>query len=640
MKVSLCLAFFLLAACTQKSSETPQAHSPASFHYDSRATAAEKTAYFLAFTTGDDYWKKRWWLEKAARTLRGGIGLTSADDVDALMKLSEAQIVDGFVSDARFADMTLDFNMSFLGFRADTVRKADHSYNDNVFNFPSAVESARQVAAHGDFLKLFDVDAPIYVSTPAPVRDQGDEKKSDAQVMQEKTTKIMGDFRALLDRLNQDSSLGGPAVCEQSIAYWQNNDTFLQEAGVPISFILSFEITDIDWGVGLMVLCQSPDPKREDILARLEKIYALFGDVLNQSLAMVVDQYHPKTVSEIRSYEFSKENGASRALAYGFKQKSLLSNSSTNYNRKRAAYVLKHFFCDDLNPIGVENPKDHTSGAHGSDPACMACHYKLDPMAGYFRNRGIFFFDFSVTPFIIFDDQARANLGTYVQEWKAPQGSPREWAVGYIRSTEDEKLNSYGSTLDDLHELLHTAPEVRRCLVKRMFEYVVSDQQTIDGSFLDYLTAGFNQRASENSTDAFKWLTSQMVLSQSFNQTNPDPSACYDYGPGYDPSGRPPCRVAYILDRNCASCHSSTKGPKHLALNGWMKLSDGTFNFPHLDADGNQLPANVTMQRILDRLSDGNPGKRMPPAGKYLSSQDRQDLYLWAQKIVAGGNTP
>ncbi len=65
-----------------------------------------------------------------------------------------------------------------------------------------------------------------------------------------------------------------------------------------------------------------------------------------------------------------------------------LANSSTNYNRKRAAYVLKRFFCDDLNPVGFEDPAEHIGGAHGSQTSCYACHYKLDPMAGFFRNHG------------------------------------------------------------------------------------------------------------------------------------------------------------------------------------------------------------------------------------------------------------
>jgi hypothetical protein len=257
-------------------------------------------------------------------------------------------------------------------------------------------------------------------------------------------------------------------------------------------------------------------------------------------------------------------------------------------------------------------------------------------MAGFFRQYGNFFYKYTGKR-ISFDDKASADLKTYEEAWKAPPNSGRDWNIGYVRSVQNESLNDYRENLEDLYALFKTAPEVRRCLVKRLFEYVVSDQQTIDGGYLDYLTDEFNNRAKKNSSDALVWTVSKLLLSQSFRQPDPDPDQCYDYKPGYDPTDAPPCRVGYILRTNCHGCHGSTSGYKHLDLTSWITLPDGTKNFPHLDDNGNQLPASETLQRLAFRLSTSDPKMRMPPFGMYLSSQDRQEIYLWTQQMLTGG---
>jgi len=43
--------------------------------------------------------------------------------------------------------------------------------------------------------------------------------------------------------------------------------------------------------------------------------------------------------------------------------------------------MLKHFFCDDLTPVGFDDPQQHVAGAHGSDTPCYGCHFKRDPMS-------------------------------------------------------------------------------------------------------------------------------------------------------------------------------------------------------------------------------------------------------------------
>ena len=135
---------------------------------------------------------------------------------------------------------------------------------------------------------------------------------------------------------------------------------------------------------------------------------------------------------------------------YGEELFRLIQNSSTNRNRKRAAWALKRFFCDDLTPINVEAASSHVGGQHGSDPACYSCHYKLDPMAGYFRELGFSGVSFASSPQMFFDDGANASRVDYGKPWKAAPETGREWNVGYIRSTTDDKLNTFGSNFTDL----------------------------------------------------------------------------------------------------------------------------------------------------------------------------------------------
>ena len=83
---------------------------------------------------------------------------------------------------------------------------------------------------------------------------------------------------------------------------------------------------------------------------------------------------------------------------------------------------MKRFFCDDLTPVGFEDPQEHVAGAHGSDTSCFACHYKLDPMAGFFRGLGAQFYDYSRERTIIFDDLADDSRSRYEATWRTPQG--------------------------------------------------------------------------------------------------------------------------------------------------------------------------------------------------------------------------
>lgn len=89
-------------------------------------------------------------------------------------------------------------------------------------------------------------------------------------------------------------------------------------------------------------------------------------------------------------------------------------NTALNKNRKRAAAVFRTFLCDDMKavivdekgnqneildkvfpqpggntPVGGHSPSTAMTDPHGRDPACMKCHYKLDPMGKTFQDSGM-----------------------------------------------------------------------------------------------------------------------------------------------------------------------------------------------------------------------------------------------------------
>ena len=278
---------------------------------------------------------------------------------------------------------------------------------------------------------------------------------------------------------------------------------------------------------------ENPAPALPDLLAFKQALLDLLPDLKEVSEPF----YSVRSVLDFKPYAFFVNKYAdTRPLtdlgSTSQKNKYFwleLQNSSTNKSRKRAAYVLKQFFCEDLGAVPVNIPASVSNDKHASDPNCQSCHYKLDPMAGFFKNldaRGYLDVDRKT---MSFSDGVESDYAEYESNWLAEAGSPRTWNIGYIRDLKNPERNSYGETLDDLYSVLKSAPEVRKCLVRKAFAYFVSSKQAIDEKFLDELTKNFNKvTAEKNSGLAFKALVKSLVLSKSFAETNPKASALYD----------------------------------------------------------------------------------------------------------------
>ncbi len=601
----------------------------------------ESKAGLMAKLTGDPYWEKRWWLDKTARLLRGGEGLGPEEDVDALMKLSEDKIVDHFMSDPRFAETVLDFNMHFLGYKMNTLHIGPN-YNPFVFEFASAVASTQELMKGGDYFKIFDLFAPAYIAPSPPMTpDPADPSQAGKNSLELRTMEVEK-YQALLTELMKSLEAQPPAdpikVCDVFETAFDSGRKITQLGVVSQILQLTVSRAEPNWYEAMSDLCaaarnrdEKARPQPAQLAAALRSIIARDRLFFNELFKFDPVVYQPKSPTEFKVFDLKGIGVNAPWLSFGLEQRSSLPNSSTNFNRKRGAYVLKQFFCDDLTPIGIENPSEHSGGQHGSDASCRTCHYKLDPMAGFFRAYGIFYFDFSQQTNILFDDLASMGREKYWEQWRAPAGSGRAWNVGYIRSVKSSTENEYGESLTDLTRIIRGAREAKRCLVKRIFEYAVSEGQAFDAGYVSELTDEVVAKAVTDPSGAFKHAFKRAILSNTYRTPDPMPQECYDYRTGHKPGDTPPCKVAFLLETNCKSCHSSTSGPGRIDLTRWITLPDGTKNFPHLRG-GQQVETKHTFAAIIDRLSTSDPQKRMPLM-KSMTPTDRQDVYHWAQEI-------
>jgi mono/diheme cytochrome c family protein len=128
----------------------------------------------------------------------------------------------------------------------------------------------------------------------------------------------------------------------------------------------------------------------------------------------------------------------------------------------------------------------------------------------------------------------------------------------------------------------------------------------------------------------------RVLKSNAYRERNRDPQKCYDHAEGVQPDDRPPCRVAYILQKNCVQCHDSAySGDGNLNLGAWIDAADGkSKTFPHLDDALGQVSARETLAQFVERISSSDPKKRMPK-NKLMSSPERQELFLWAQQELS-----
>lgn len=548
----------------------------------------------------EDKWAKARWISKVSKSIRNN-KVARGDEVFALLSKTKEEIIEAFMQDPSYADTILDFNLYFLGFKgAGDVR-----------DFPQAIKSAQEAYNGEHFDRILALEGPLY---PKLIETDIDPASADwthaKQVDKAEIEQLLA--------LAQSGSGSDQDLCRLAQQQEENS-----ERSVKLGPILDLEIKS------LKVSCffQTPIDRPKVIAALQLKLETL-------------DKRYEMAKSFVRS------NSESSGSAMGYQelpatgpwvgQKSKvgktfwnhLTNSSTNYNRKRSAYILDRFFCDDLTPLNVSSPDSHAEGAHASSPACQACHYKLDPMAGFFKDFGIQGQSFAKEDFLVFDDEASLmgqDKKDYMNSWKDEEGS--KWNIGYIQSTTSPRYNFYGQDLDDLVGIIKKSKQGRVCLTKRLASYFLGEGQSLDGAWIESMSKEFT--TAKNSSQALKNIIKSLTLSKTYSMSDADPNQCYDTVNQSGASGVP-CQVASLVEANCATCHSNRWAAKGLDLTKWVDLGDQGSGFYHVK-NHKQVKPKETFKLMIDRINSSDPSFRMP-LGMHMSPNERAKLYRWLLK--------
>ncbi len=267
-----------------------------------------------------------------------------------------------------------------------------------------------------------------------------------------------------------------------------------------------------------------------------------------------------------------------------------------NKNRGRAAALFRTFLCDPMKPIVLTDAEEDRTllekslqmdqahrgttssqdleARHGSDPQCMACHYKLDPMASVFAGSSL-----NLNPF--------AAPGALV--YKTKRG---------------EKVDIEVTGFKELAEAIVTQPDYLSCQVQHFWDWVIGEDIPLEDSVKSDLVDAFVS-VDEKPKDFIKILMNS------------------DYFYRYSTLGEEDIRYAHVrpIFERCDSCHSGESMAPDLS-GGYP------FNSFYEQYYGRPLVEQIAIET---KLSHQGNGSTMPPrsAGWDLRPEERDLLLAW-----------
>jgi len=622
------------------------------------------------------------WLNKAARALRLGKGLGPDEPIKAFVGQPKSEILDALMKDPRFFPTMIDFYSFYYGFKsADGVREQNilstrltfdpktktlriasggicpgsplcldypvhYRIDRTLSGHPAAISSAVAVVegrslevsyrpeqpAYLPVDRIFDILTSLYISLqPSSKRSETDPSKMESvqwdsarRTVKQALANVQKLVQSEISRVDATGSMSSArdneiveGFCTKLLAF---------EEKLSVMFVLA-PLISTDF---LMVCLGSREvplvqvKKMRDQLALVEKTvddaFLFLEQFLNKKLKVNHGTY-------IDATPYLKH--AKSPSLYGDSFWETHTNSSTNYNRRRAAYVLKTFLCDDLTPVKLEQAKHPGDNRHASDPACMACHYKLDPIAGFFRDYGTFGIKFPANGAFVFDDMKQISgqeLQKYRASWDFPnkKGPNGGLNIGLVRSTTDPSKNSYGATLEDLGRLIARDPRTHTCTTQRLADYFIGAGQTYDSRWIDSLASELTSAPQATNGQALKRVIKRILMSKAFSTQNPEEGVCYDQGPSSSQNSKRDCRVASTIDKYCVKCHGSSGDSGGLNLSQWSESR----GFVHQDDSGKPYTLKVSYQRILERLGPSKQGPIMP-LNSPMPDPDRHVIKQW-----------
>jgi hypothetical protein len=563
------------------------------------------------------------WLEKTAKVLRDGDGLGPDDDVAALMAMSKSDVVDLWMKDPRFGDTVLAFNLYFLGRSVDQVKTANPaggvSYAPIAFEFPQTLAAAKAVIEDGNYYELFNGTPPEFTLLPKLDLPPDNERETVLAMMDEAIASVGAARATACSTFNQAGLRATKRLRVLGSNLWMQirKTWFAPQPGFPLS---------VDCEPGSTVTTEALTTSMRAVRTAIEGIWK--SAEARQAPKDVV-----KSVHDFSTISLDSQGLPPLVKPLGQTFFTTLPASSTNFHRKRAAYMLKTYFCDDLTPLELPATEgDGGSDVHASNPNCQSCHYRLDPIGALFRDIGGAGVDFTGKDAIVFDDNimfSGAAHDQYLGQWRNADGSYRAgyWIIGNDGRPKRDPAwtDADGDKLPGFWNFVRRSKVVKSCLVRRLSEYVLGPKQVYDREWLAQISSSLKD--GPNSGAAFKQVFKSLVLSKTFSVHNPEQGTCYDV-PADAPAERAPCAIAHVVSSQCAGCHDSTAGFGHLDFTKWVDVGGGVYSWPHLGEDGAQLPRAESLERIKDRITNPNLTLRMPKA-RAMPAEDFTTLRDW-----------
>lgn len=632
------------------------------------ACRTSSTAATLREADGDAISELKW-RDKVSQRLRYGSRLT-VDEEASLASLTRDQFIGKMMEDPRFGLTILDFNMDFLGRQVDHLVDQGESganFDPGVPAQPQALASAAAVMNGGDYFQFFSPSPQLMIESPSQATSP--------------------EFIAQLTSMF-DSAIGSYTEDESGRSNFCFSTQDLAQSLVVVQGPFSFDpFAEFNVDPGVRYLLNLIGRRWVNSISGSER----FGDFNSAEVGDCLDQSVPgqtlvERLKRVKSatFELLSQIDSKRRAPTSQPMNDLipldlasteglpplntpftyegqwrhLKNSSTNVNRKRAAYILRTYTCDDMTPVSLSSGAGmHAENGHATLPGCQACHYKMDPIAAIFVPIGIAGNDFSKRPNHVFDDGLNLQKNSdqykkkYIDQYNDPAGNFR---IGHYRTktklypewtvTDPAKVD-----METLFTYFTKSPVVQACLTRRLTEYFLGKKQVYDGLWIDSLAKKFKQEPDK--TVAVKGVISNLLQSKTFARATVTPGECYDFAQGNEPGANsPPCEVSAVINKYCVSCHSTDDPSSGLDLEKWIQGPTG-WQFAHFKPDAGEpqlrdraesfkwLIGAITDPASIDRGDLDGDGVSDPlpamPLSKDMPESDKQTLFKWLKKQLA-----
>lgn len=609
------------------------------------------------------------WLEKVSQTLRNGASLTDEEFeayVDKTDDASKEEFVAKMMEDPRFAETLLKFGLFYFNRAANRIKTAASmpgmfNYDENVYAMPSVLAAAAAIAKdpNGDFFGEILNPRPSIYFAPLVVTDE-----AAYQVLIDKFKAALQEALAPVKDPGPDDDNNGANAIATACGNGGNMmyEWYYRQQGANLKALfgdrLGMQLGN-EWLVktfssvdcaGIFIQGENGAESRFAYKTTPAKLRAKLTSI-DLAATKIIEQLRPlhRTTAGVKGlFELTRFDSAGIAnadeLSTAFTLEGFwksLRNSSTNRNRKRAAYIFRTFLCEDLTPLDIDISGGAGETAHASSPACQGCHYKLDPMGGIFRYIGANGASFVGQDALIFDDDAIVQgdaYKDYLKGW-APNGHEQ---IGVYKA-KDTPHPGWQSTVvevpkeDDLGKLMYflrrNSPEAKQCIARRMAEFFISNKQVYDGGWLGDLTAYID--SGEGSGEFLRLGITRLMMSNSFKRRENQLNQCYDFAENATIGSTPPCDISLVIENNCVRCHNGSFVPNskitYVNFGKWVDFPDGGKGFEHYELVNGVKKLRdrrSSLEEIRERINSSDSKRRMPTVGA-MSLNDRSGFTKW-----------